>query len=99
MSASEVSVIGGGIIGCSIAWRLAQQGISVAIHEANRIGSEASWAGAGMLAPGGEVEGESTWGRRSVESLRIYPAFLEELRQESGIAPDYRACGAIEVAY
>jgi glycine oxidase len=52
-----------------------------------------------MLAPGGEVDRESPWARRSVESLRIYPAFLDELHEESGLPVDYRACGAIEVAY
>jgi glycine oxidase len=99
MNAPDVTVVGGGIIGCSIAWRLAQKKLSVSIYEANRVGSEASWAGAGMLAPGGEVDRESPWARRSVESLRIYPAFLNELHEESGLAVDYRPCGAIEVAY
>lgn len=99
MSAPDVTVVGGGIIGCSIAWRLAQQGFSVSIYEANRIGSEASWAGAGMLAPGGEVDRDSPWALRSIESLRVYPAFLDELHEESGLAADYRPCGAIELAY
>jgi glycine oxidase len=95
----DVIVVGGGIIGCSIAWRLAQNGISVAIYEAGRIGAESSWAGAGMLAPGGEVEGASVWAQRSIESLRLYPEFLKELDEESGIAADFRGCGAIEVAF
>jgi len=95
----DVIVVGGGIIGCSIAWRLAQKGISIAIYEAGRIGAESSWAGAGMLAPGGEVEGASVWARRSIESLKLYPEFLKELHEESGIAADFRGCGAIEVAF
>jgi glycine oxidase len=99
MSGAEVVVVGGGIIGCSIAWRLAQRGVSVEIYDAGRLGSESSWAGAGMLAPGGEVDRESTWARRSIESLRLYPEFVEELREESGILADYRACGAVEVAF
>jgi glycine oxidase len=99
MSSPEVIVVGGGIIGCSIAWRLAQKGASVAIYDAGRIGAESSWAGAGMLAPGGEVENTSNWAYRSIESLKMYPEFLKELQEESGIAADFRPCGAIEVAF
>jgi glycine oxidase len=95
----DVIVVGGGIIGCSIAWRLAQKGVSVAIYEAGRIGAESSWAGAGMLAPGGEVEGASIWALRSIESLKMYPEFLNELHEESGVVADFRPCGAIEVAF
>src|SRR6516164_5286957 len=99
MSRPEVIVVGGGIIGCSIAWRLAQKGLFVAIYEAGRVGLESSWAGAGMLAPGGEVENASPWARRSIESLRLYPDFLNELHEESGIPADFRSCGAVEVAF
>jgi glycine oxidase len=99
MSSPDVIIVGGGIIGCSVAWRLAQRGVSVAIFEAGRIGSEASWAGAGMLAPGGEVEGPSAWALRSIESVKLYPAFLAELQEESGITADFRACGAVEASF
>jgi glycine oxidase len=95
----DVLIAGGGIIGCSIAWRLAQQGCRVTIADAGRLGGEASWAGAGMLAPGGEIDRDSPWARRSVESLKEYPAFVGELREESGLAIDFRSCGALELAY
>ena len=49
---ADVVVIGAGIIGGSIAWRLAQRGIRVLLLDAGVMGAEASWAGAGMLAPG-----------------------------------------------
>ena len=51
-------VAGAGIIGLSCAWRLAQKGIKVRIFESREASREASWAGAGMLAPGGELVAE-----------------------------------------
>ena len=95
----QVHIIGGGIIGCAIAWRLAQSGAQVIISEAGRLGGQSSGAGAGMLAPGGEVDHDSTWARHTVEGLAMYPAFVGELSEESGVAIDYRSCGALELAY
>ena len=63
----------------AIAWRLARRGMRVKVVDAGRIGGESSWAGAGMLAPGGEIDNnESPWARWSVE-----------LTAESGIVIDF----------
>lgn len=94
---TDVVVVGGGIIGCSIAWRLAQQKLRVTVVDAGAIGGESSWAGAGMLAPGGEIFGDGGWSRRSVESLRMYPEFCEELTEASGGTEiDFKVTGARE---
>jgi glycine oxidase len=94
----QIAVVGGGIVGCAAAWRLAQRGAEVVVYDQGRIGGEASWAGAGMLAPGGEFGEDSRWGRLGVESLRLYPGFVAELEQASGVSIDFRVCGAEEVA-
>ena len=88
--------MGGGIIGLSIAWRLAQRGHEVRVFDAGSLGGEASPAGAGMLAPGGEFTGRSIWTELGLESHAMYPAFLEELSCESGCSIDYGICGAID---
>ncbi len=88
-------IIGAGIIGSSIAWRLAQRGVSVTLLEAGIMGKEASAAGAGMLAPGGEVAERNAWAALSVESARMYPEFVGELSSESNTAIDYRRSGAV----
>ncbi len=94
----DVIVVGAGIIGSSIAWRLAQHGVSVQLRDAGRMGCQASSAGAGMLAPGGEVDGPSAFGKLLVESLRLYPEFVYELSSGTGIPIGYRKCGAVETA-
>jgi glycine oxidase len=95
----DVAVIGAGIIGTSIAWRLAQAGFRVTLLDAGRVGGEASWAGAGMLAPGGEIEHRSAWADFALESLALYPSFVSELCEESGCTIDYQRRGALELAF
>jgi glycine oxidase len=94
----DAIVIGAGIIGSSIAWRLAQGGVRVTLLDAGRVGGEASWAGAGMLAPGGEVTERTEWSDFALHSLQLYPEFITELRNESGCPIDYQRNGAIEIA-
>ncbi len=92
-------VVGGGIIGLSCAWRLAQRGVQVTLFDARETGAEASWAAAGMLAPGGEFEQDSPAARMAVASLALYPSYVRELQDAAGIAIDYRKCGALDVAF
>jgi glycine oxidase len=94
----DVIVVGGGIIGGSIAWRLAQHGLRIVMFEAGAFGGEASSAGAGMLIPGGEIQERSLWSMRGIESRRLYPAFVSELQAEADLCIDYRECGAVELA-
>jgi glycine oxidase len=96
---TSVVVVGGGIIGASIAWRLSQRGVRVTLLEAGTLGGEASWAGAGMLAPGAEVTEESSWSGLALDSWRAYGDYVEELENESRETIDYRVCGAVEPAY
>lgn len=90
-----VLIIGGGLIGSSIAWRLAQKGAPVTIVDAGNLGGEASTAGAGMLAPGSEASKPSPWLDMGVESLRLYLSFIEELRSETGLDVEFRSCGCL----
>ena len=90
-----VLIIGGGLIGSSIAWRLAQKGARVTVVDAGNLGGEASTAGAGMLAPGSEAARLSRWFDLGAESLRMYPGFVDELRDETGLDVEFRACGCL----
>ena len=96
--ATDVLIIGGGIIGCSIAWRLAQAGIKVTLLDRSELGAEASSAAAGMLAPLGEMVTPRAFSDLCVASRRLYPGFAAEIEEASGRPAGYRDDGSLLVA-
>ncbi|MFN3323042.1 MAG: NAD(P)/FAD-dependent oxidoreductase [Bryobacteraceae bacterium] len=95
----DVVVVGAGIIGSSIAWTLARRGVDVVLLDAGRIGGEASTAGAGMLAPGGEAGEDFELAVSMIDSRQRYGSFVAALAEESGVPIDLRECGAVELAF
>ena len=96
--APDVVVIGGGVIGLAIAWRASRVGLKVAVADA-RPARGASWAAAGMLAPVTEVQpGEERLLTLNLASAALWPAWVEELTSDSGLAPGYRQSGTLVVA-
>jgi glycine oxidase len=95
----SIAVAGGGIIGLTLAWRLAQRGFPVTVFDKGRMGGEASWAGAGMLAPGGEIVARSPIAHPALEARRLYPSFVRELEEASATRIDFQECGALDLAY
>ena len=91
----DVVVVGGGIIGCSIALRLAQSGLKVAVIERGRIGREASWAAAGMISPQTEASGPGPFFDLCLRSRSLYPEFTAEVTELSGIDVEYRNQGSL----
>ncbi|MEV5609408.1 glycine oxidase ThiO [Streptomyces sp. NPDC052225] len=97
-SASDVLVVGGGIIGLVTAWRAAQRGLSVAVVDPEPGGGAAQVA-AGMLAAVTELHyGEQTLLALNLASAHRYPDFAAELAEASGQDLGYRACGTLAVA-
>ena len=95
---SDVLVIGGGVIGSSIAWRLAQAGVDVCVLDRGTPGAEASSAAAGILAPQAEAPGPGDFLRLGIASREMYPDFAQELREITSVDVGYRPCGALELA-
>ncbi|HEY4263070.1 MAG TPA: glycine oxidase ThiO [Schlesneria sp.] len=93
----DVVVIGGGVIGLSIAWELARHGLSVQLLEQGLFGQEASWAGAGMLPPGNPRQANTTEARFRSGSHVLWPEWSEQLRSITGIDNGYHRCGGVEV--
>ena len=95
----DVIIVGGGVIGLSIAWYLARQGVSCRVLERDRLGSHASSAAAGMLAPLAESEEIGPLFRFGKASLDLYPTFLEQLAFDSGIEVFLEGPGLLRIAF
>jgi len=92
---TDVVIIGGGVVGLSLAYELAGQGASVKVIEQGGLGREASWAGAGILPPGNPEHAESPIDRLRAESAARWPALSQRLLDETGVDNGFRNCGGI----
>ena len=90
----DVIIIGGGIIGLSLSIALRKRGASVLIVERGEPGREASHAAAGMLADF-PLETPAMLQPLATASARMYPEFVHELQDESGMKVDLRDQGTI----
>lgn len=96
---ADVVVVGGGLIGLSVAWRLAEAGRSVVVIERGQVGAGASLAATGMLAPAAEHEpGSDHLLPLALESLHRWPGFRDSLQAASGLDIDYREDGTVVLA-
>ena len=100
----DVLIVGGGVIGLSLAWELSQQGAKVCVVDRGQLGLEASWAGAGMIPPGPARSG-SNWDEATpFEQLaglsqQLHQEWYERLLELTGIDNEYRTDGAIHLAF
>ena len=94
-----VVIVGAGVVGLGLGWRLAQRGADVSLFDRAVAGSGASSAAAGMLAACAEAEpGEEALVRLGRLSQSLWPQFAAELEHVSGIAVDLRCEGTLVVA-
>ena len=89
MKSWDVIVVGGGIIGLSLAIALRKRGLRVLVVERGEPGREASHAAAGMLADCA-FEIPSALQPLATASARMYPEYVHELEDESGMQVDLR---------
>ncbi|HEX6854884.1 MAG TPA: glycine oxidase ThiO [Streptosporangiaceae bacterium] len=95
----SVVVIGGGVIGLSVAWRAAQRGLQVTVADPDP-GKGASYAAAGMITP----VSEAAYAERELYQLgaaaqQQYAAFAAELTAATGLPTGYRQAGTLQVAW
>ena len=98
MSNENIVIIGGGVIGLGIGWQLAKSGAAVTIFDRSEAGRAASWAAAGMLAPYAEVHTEEPeLLQLGIESLSLYPQWVDELETDTHMSIGYRVEGTLIV--
>jgi glycine oxidase len=93
----DVAIVGGGIVGCSIAFELAAEKLKIVVFDRQQAGREASWAAAGMLSPAPDSPRDLPLVPLAQESLRIYPEFVRALEEASGRAVDYTRKGTLQI--
>src|SRR3954469_25212249 len=94
----SVGIVGGGVIGLSIAWELTRRGEDVTVYDADPARS-AGLVAAGMLAPAAEANfGEEALQALMLDSMRRWPDFAARLQAASGIRVGYRTEGSLLVA-
>jgi glycine oxidase len=97
--ATRVLVVGGGVIGLSCAWRLAEAGHEVTLVAPDPGRDGASWVAAGMLAPVTEVQfGEAPLTELLREGAALWKEFATSLERASGHDVGYDESGTLTVA-
>jgi len=98
-SNADVVVVGGGVIGCAIAYYLSRERARVVVLERGLIGGEASGAAAGMLAPLAEAHGPSAFLDLCLTSHRLFPELTDALHAETGVDVEYVPSGLLRVTF
>ena len=97
---SEIIIIGGGVIGLSIARALALRGVrDVTVIEKGEFGCEASWAAGGLLAPQIEADSADDFLRLACASRDLYQDFARALLNETAIDIELDTTGTLYVAF
>ena len=96
----DVSIIGGGVIGLSIARQMHKQGAKrITIVDKSICGEESSWAAAGMLGPQAEADEGGLFFDLTLASRDLYPNFAAELEAETGIDIELDRSGTLYLSF
>ena len=91
----DLAVLGGGVIGLSIAAQCAKEGWSVCVVERGQMGKESSWAGAGILPCGARNPVEDPIEQLRQLSDRLHEEWAAWLADFTGVDTEYRRSGGL----
>ncbi|MCO6045330.1 glycine oxidase ThiO [Aeoliella sp. ICT_H6.2] len=96
----EVLVIGGGVVGLSIAYELAvrEAGSDIVVVDRQTPGQEASWAGAGILPPGSWYDDHPALEQLAAISGKMNAEWTQRLAETTGIDNQLTTLGALHLA-
>lgn len=94
----KIAIVGGGVIGLSVAYELSQRGHDVVIAERDRVGRKSSWAGAGVFPPSNLETAIHPLEHLEARSDQLHPVWADRLKQQTGIDNQFIRCGGLYLA-
>src|SRR5438105_2722987 len=95
---TDILIIGGGVIGCAIAYYLSKSGVEVTVLERDTIGAQASGAAAGIFSLLKLFDPIDEYNRLLLASLALFPSLATELEALSGISLEYEQTGTLRTS-
>lgn len=92
----NVLVVGGGVVGLTVAHHLAAARLTVEVLDQGEPGRGASWAGAGILPPGYPAFADTPVDKLRAVTTRMFPAYSERLLSDTGVDNGYLRSGGVE---
>ena len=91
----DIVIVGGGILGCALAYDLAGLGVQVRLLERRELAREASWASAGIISA--PVPAMDARAQMALLAYRRYPGLVAEVEAATGIATGFNVTGELMV--
>lgn len=94
-TSTDITLIGGGIMGLLTAREFYNAGATVTVIDKGLLGNESSWAGGGILLPLYPWRQKQAITQLVKQSLGLYPTLASQLSEETGIDPEWNPCGLL----
>ena len=95
---TDLVIIGGGIIGCSVAYYATRAGLkTIVVEKRDCLTQEASWAAAGILAV--HASTDQPYAKLCRLSLAMFPKLASELKDLTGIDIEFSPCGSLYLCF
>src|SRR2546421_6068941 len=95
---TDILIIGGGVIGCAIAYYLSKNGVEVTVLERDTIGAHASGAAAGIFSLLKLLDPIDAYHRLLLASLVLFPSLTTELEATTGVSLEYEQTGTLRTS-